>query len=527
MKKHTAIVLILSALFLFVSSAQAAVNPFADVPAGHWAYDAVAQLSADGLISGYPNSLYNGGKICTRYELASAAARAFAKAEETKAAQRDLDLLKKLAAEFGDELGALGVKTDKLDGRLSLLEERLGGWKLSGSYVFDANFSGKGWYNATGGKNEFDTNHFDLNIMKFIDRDTFFMGLMRYGFLLDGSGRGDVDKMTWIALFINTKLPGDIDFRVGRWFEDFELWNGLYWANYEMNSLFGSYRMDGFRLHKSWGAFEATAIAARNSRYDNMMLTILGGGYIPDDTAYGDYMHYVLNLQWQPGERFKLGGLFYRWDADGGRAKECDLGFDLAGAYADIQIASGVNLKGIYYWQKLDKGFTRLPEYSFGGMRGAADENPTAWKAVLDVKQDIFKWTSLWLEYSVEDNSFSNSNQQHVMNWTEREYTPAVSDNRPYGWDGSTKMWMAGAEQRWNDKWTTLEKYARADYGQPWADDAWNVTVGVTYQYTPAVHFQLVYDYIDYGDGVRDPMNARTYRSGSDHVLKFRTGINF
>ena len=39
-----------------------------------------------------------------------------------------------------------------------------------------------------------------------------------------------------------------------------------------MNSLFGSYRMDGFRLHKNWGAFDATAIVARNSRYDNMQI---------------------------------------------------------------------------------------------------------------------------------------------------------------------------------------------------------------------------------------------------------------
>lgn len=33
------------------SVAFAAANPFEDVPAGHWAYDAIAQLAADGFIA--------------------------------------------------------------------------------------------------------------------------------------------------------------------------------------------------------------------------------------------------------------------------------------------------------------------------------------------------------------------------------------------------------------------------------------------------------------------------------------------
>ncbi|MBQ1876547.1 MAG: S-layer homology domain-containing protein, partial [Selenomonas sp.] len=32
------------------STTFAAANPFSDVPAGHWAYDAVAQLAQDGVI---------------------------------------------------------------------------------------------------------------------------------------------------------------------------------------------------------------------------------------------------------------------------------------------------------------------------------------------------------------------------------------------------------------------------------------------------------------------------------------------
>ncbi|MDL2281141.1 S-layer homology domain-containing protein, partial [Selenomonadales bacterium OttesenSCG-928-I06] len=38
---------------LSVAGTALAQNPFNDVPQGHWAYDAVAQLEKDGLITGY------------------------------------------------------------------------------------------------------------------------------------------------------------------------------------------------------------------------------------------------------------------------------------------------------------------------------------------------------------------------------------------------------------------------------------------------------------------------------------------
>ena len=81
---------------------------------------------------------------------------------------------------------------------------------------------------------------------------------------------------------------------------------------------------------------------------------------------------------------------------------------------------------------------------------------------------------------------------------------------------------MIGAEQVWNDKWTTFLKYAQADYDTAGLDDAKNWTAGVTYQYTPAVAFQLVYDNIDFGDN-----NPAGFRSGDDHLIKFRTSVSF
>ena len=138
MKKFLAVFAVI-ALVAFAAPAFAA-NPFMDVPAGHWAYDAVAQLAARGVVSGYPDGAFKGAQPATRYEVASVVARALAKIDAEKASKQDLEMLKKLVMEFKDELDALGVKVDKLDKRVAVLEDRLGGWKLRGSFQFDANF---------------------------------------------------------------------------------------------------------------------------------------------------------------------------------------------------------------------------------------------------------------------------------------------------------------------------------------------------------------------------------------------------
>lgn len=93
-------------------TAFAAQNPFTDVPADSWAYDAIAQLSADGVIDGYPDGTYQGQNTMTRYEMAQIVARAMAKTDLDKADKATVD---KLAVEFADELDNLGVRVSELE----------------------------------------------------------------------------------------------------------------------------------------------------------------------------------------------------------------------------------------------------------------------------------------------------------------------------------------------------------------------------------------------------------------------------
>ena len=76
------------------STTFAAANPFSDVPADHWAYDAVTQLAADGVVTGYGDGKFNGDKNITRYEMAQMVAKAMTK---TNVNGTDKALIDKLA----------------------------------------------------------------------------------------------------------------------------------------------------------------------------------------------------------------------------------------------------------------------------------------------------------------------------------------------------------------------------------------------------------------------------------------------
>ena len=103
------------AMALGVTASAYAANPFSDVPAGHWAYDSISKLAAAGVIEGYGDDTFRGDRLMTRYEMAQIVAKAMAKGAN----------IDKLAAEFADELNALGV-------RVAALEKKSDNVKITG-----------------------------------------------------------------------------------------------------------------------------------------------------------------------------------------------------------------------------------------------------------------------------------------------------------------------------------------------------------------------------------------------------------
>lgn len=104
------------ALTLGVAASAYAANPFSDVPANSWAYAAVEKLAAEGIVDGMGNGKFEGNRNMTRYEMAQIVAKAMAKGVQKPE-------LKKLAAEFAQELNALGVRTTKLEQKVQVSGE--------------------------------------------------------------------------------------------------------------------------------------------------------------------------------------------------------------------------------------------------------------------------------------------------------------------------------------------------------------------------------------------------------------------
>ena len=111
MKKSVVSALTTALVVGAASTTFAAANPFSDVPAGHWAYDAVTQLAADGIVEGYGDGTYLGNRNITRYDMAQMVAKAMAK----NPSGADKAALDRLAAEFSEELNNLGVRVSNLE----------------------------------------------------------------------------------------------------------------------------------------------------------------------------------------------------------------------------------------------------------------------------------------------------------------------------------------------------------------------------------------------------------------------------
>jgi hypothetical protein len=91
----------------------AATNPFSDVPAKHWSYDAVTKLAKAGIVDGYSDGTFKGDKVISRYEMAQMVAKAMAHSDKATAEQKAA--IDKLSVEFASELEGLNVRVTKLE----------------------------------------------------------------------------------------------------------------------------------------------------------------------------------------------------------------------------------------------------------------------------------------------------------------------------------------------------------------------------------------------------------------------------
>ena len=211
-----------------------AANPFSDVTADDWAYQAVSDLSAQGVVEGYPDGTFKGERNMTRYELAQIVARLMAKEDQLNAEQQAT--LDKLAGEYADELANLGV-------RVSNLEKKVGNISWSGDakmmYTNNAKKAGEGSEDTYKGR-------IRLNVKGQVNDSTFVKGRIVTNMWFKDAGDGD-GNTTMDRLFVNHSFGEKTSVVLGR--QDLTVFSGL-----EYDDAF-----DGAKLAYNDGKFDAYA----------------------------------------------------------------------------------------------------------------------------------------------------------------------------------------------------------------------------------------------------------------------------
>ena len=226
-----------------------AANPFSDVTADDWAYQAVSDLSAQGVVEGYPDGTFKGERNMTRYELAQIVARLMAKEDQLNAEQQAT--LDKLAGEYADELANLGV-------RVSNLEKKVGNISWSGDarmrYINNAKTNDKDVWDG----------RLRLTVKGQVNDATYVQGRIATNMYFKDAGKDD-GNTTMDRLFVNHNFGDKTSVVLGR--QDLTVFGGL-----EYDDAF-----DGAKLAYNDGKFDAYAAFGQ----------LNAGKFDSEDAAFG------------------------------------------------------------------------------------------------------------------------------------------------------------------------------------------------------------------------------------------------
>ncbi len=217
--KHAFLKTAIAAFVTCAAVSVSAANPFTDVSTDDWAYQAIAQLSSQNVVDGYPDGTFRGEKNVTRFELAQIVGKLMAKKDSLTAEQQAT--VAKLSASYADELKDLGVRVAELEkkrGKIDLITEL----RVQSVDRYDNIFK-----DSKKKTNEL-TARIRLNtIARVNDRSTVYGQMETY---LDMNGKGfyDIDKFDSSKESFGTSEPETRD-----GYHDGELHLNRLWATYQ------------------------------------------------------------------------------------------------------------------------------------------------------------------------------------------------------------------------------------------------------------------------------------------------------
>lgn len=215
-----------------------AANPFSDVSTSDWAYQAVSQLSDQGIVEGYPDGTFRGQRNITRYELAQIIARLMANEDQFNAEQRAT--IDKLAGEYADELDNLGV-------RVSNLEAKVGNISWSG----DARMKWAQSYSDGNAEDGFD-GRMRINAHAQVNDSTYVEGLLRSDM---GFKDNSEDSNTYMQrLYVHHDFGSHVGVNVGK-FAEFFGQTGMFFDSDLKGAEMTYTANDAFSLTAGYGRF--------------------------------------------------------------------------------------------------------------------------------------------------------------------------------------------------------------------------------------------------------------------------------
>ena len=223
-----------------------AANPFSDVTPDDWAYQAVSDLSDQGVVEGYPDGTFKGERNVTRYEIAQIVARLMAKEDQLNAEQQAT--LNKLAGEYADELDTLGV-------RVSNLEKKVGNIYWSGDarmrYQSKALNKDDGW-----------NGRMRINVKGQVNDSTYVQGRLTTNMDFKSDKADKDDSSTYMdTLFVNHGFGKNVNVKLGRYANNFGDQGG--WLYGDSNNFDGAeinYNNGKFWAATGFGQFNASEV---------------------------------------------------------------------------------------------------------------------------------------------------------------------------------------------------------------------------------------------------------------------------
>ncbi|HEY3248561.1 MAG TPA: S-layer homology domain-containing protein [bacterium] len=328
------VALAFAALLVLMVVAPAFSQPFADVPTDHWAFDAIAELAAKGIIEGYPDGTFKGDRALTRYEMAMVIARVLARIEAIKippppapvkipppeVTRADIQTLQRLINEFRAELAALGVRVTAVEEELTALKARVDNTFITGDWTYIYSLGGVPSSWEGGYFPQVMRSRIRLTVRGRVGSHTSVFARLRWNSRTSlGDSGADSFVVDFDRLYFDYAAPFGVTFRVGR-----DYWtlgdNGIL--------LVGLFSREGIRAQGSFGPLTLTALTYFGPPN---LVGQLGAVAIPTWAVYAFRVQASLLPGWTFGVNFRAdrcggagavagcgsGGLFTGWNIFG------------------------------------------------------------------------------------------------------------------------------------------------------------------------------------------------------------------